>query len=154
MSPFVLHFIRNVSLPSLALVLGVLAQTPPMGIDDGACRHFEGPSGATDPAQLNDPKALVVLSLCRQGDSLQGVLKWSGESGKSITALSGQVDGEGVIHLRDESILMNQPSPGWAFCFDDVYRLKWSTHQDALVGEYRSATCRDRGMLVLSPLLH
>lgn len=136
---------RKMLLPLGAAFLGAWAFVPPeVGIADRACHVFEG------QAEGNDPTAQMSFYLCRAGDRVEGHQSWRGQSGHSASLIEGRVDADGHIHLWGAEPLLDEPNPGWTFCYDDTYDLVWDADEGALVGRFASAACEDRGEIVLA----
>jgi hypothetical protein len=136
---------RKLALPILAVALGAQLGGPLVMVQDATCESFEGGLSG------NDPDAAATLVLCRSDDRLYGRLRVEGSSGVSVGELIGEVGADGHVVLADTGPLVDEPRPGWMFCFDDVFDLTWDPLAQRLAGTYRSEQCDDTGTIVVIP---
>src|SRR5687768_7955152 len=114
-------------------VLSVVSWADPLA--RGACGCFVGEAHGNDDV-------VMTVRLCRDRDGLEGLFHWDGSrSGTSVRALAGERT-PGGVRLRDTTIRVDRPNPGWRFCPVDGYELRW-TAAGGLSGTYRSAGCFD-----------
>lgn len=136
---------KRLVFPALAVALGVQIAAPLTLVADGTCRSFEGGLSG------NDPDAATTVVLCRSDERLYGRLRVEGTSGVSVAELVGEVRPSGHVVLVDVDALVDEPRPGWMFCFDDVFDLSWDPLAQRLSGTYRSEQCDDSGTVVVIP---
>lgn len=134
---------RRLSLPTVAIAVGGLMSSSYALVQDHACARFEGQMGG------NDPCALATLDVCRDGDRLWGLLRSEGQSGVSVSELSGEMGLLGSARLRTIDVVMNEPNPGWTFCFDDQLAFQLEPMSRQLLGQYSSVACADEGEIRL-----
>jgi hypothetical protein len=138
--------LRKLWLPALAIAIGASFATGLEPLDAGTCRAYEG--GVSG----NDPDARTTLVLCRADDRVYGRLRTEGRSGVSVGEVVGELDEDGrTLSLVGIDALVNEPNPGWMFCYDDVYALRWDPSAQRLSGTYRSEACDDTGTLIVIP---
>jgi hypothetical protein len=145
--PFTL-LAKRLALPALAILLGAslyMEQSRVM-VANEMCRTFVGDLSG------NDPSARAELELCNHGGQYEGTLKVRGESGYSEAHLEGHVVCDGSLRLIDQGPLTAEPADGWAFCFDDVFHLRWDGRGQRLAGGFVSEECNDAGTVNLRPL--
>lgn len=132
---------RRLALPALSVAIGGWMVSSYAMVRDHSCTRFEGRMGG------NDPCALATLDVCRDGDRLWGLLRSEGQSGVSVSELSGEIGRLGAAKLRTIDVVVNEPNPGWTFCFDDQLAFQLDPISRQLLGEYSSAACADEGRL-------
>ena len=137
--------VKRIAVPALALAFGAQLAASMAIVPDGTCRSFEGGLSG------NDPDAATTMILCRSDDRLYGRLRVEGASGVSVGELVGEVGPAGRIVLVDIDALVDEPRPGWRFCFDDLFDLRWDPVAQRLAGTYRSDQCDDSGTIVVIP---
>jgi len=137
--------VKRLAVPLLGLALGAQLATSMTMVQDGTCRSFDGGLSG------NDPDAATTMVLCRSDDRLYGRLRVEGASGVSVGELVGEVGPAGRVLLIDVDALVNDPQPGWMFCFDDLFDLRWDPVAQRLAGTYRSEQCDDTGTIVVIP---
>jgi hypothetical protein len=88
------------------------------------------------------------LSLCRDGEAVEGTVTLRGRSGVSRRSVKGTwIQNE--IRLRDAGFVDSRPSGGWRFCLIDDYTLTVDENLEIVAGWYWSEDCRDRAELTL-----
>ena len=132
-------FAKRLALPALSILAGSFLASSQAMVQDHTCARFEGRLGG------NDPCAFASFDVCRDGDRLWGLLRSEGQSGVSVSELSGEMGLLGVAKLRTIDMVVNQPNPGWTFCFDDVVEMQLDPISRQLHGTYSSMACSDSG---------
>ena len=146
MGAFIGPWLQRLTLPAAAIFIGSALAAPHLdaGIADGACHVFQGNAAG------NDPTGSLEITLCREDRRVDGWLRWRGQSGQSLSHLRGVVDARARVRLVDMEAIVDAPNPGWVFCYDDIYDLRFDADKNALRGRFDSSACNDHGSIQLA----